>query len=99
MEGFLSLSQSPMAEPQRLKAFPGSSHGQIGRISFAIAAKLEADQGLKRRIHVTHEEKVLRTPGNEDMGAVVKNRVAPKWVALVDGNKDDLTCGPYPGGD
>ena len=29
---------------------------------------------------------------------VVENRVTPKWVALVNGNMDDLTCGPIPGG-
>ena len=28
----------------------------------------------------------------------VKNRVTPKWLALVNGNLDDLTCGPIPGG-
>ena len=32
------------------------------------------------------------------LAVVVKNRVTPTWVALVDGNLDDLTCGPIPGG-
>ena len=27
----------------------------------------------------------------------VKNRVTPKWVALVNGNLDQITCGPIPG--
>ena len=32
------------------------------------------------------------------MAVVVKKRVPPKWVAMVNGDTDDLTCGPVPGG-
>ena len=28
----------------------------------------------------------------------VKNKVTPNWLALENGTKDDLTCGPIPGG-